>query len=84
MNRDHRFASLAQDFQMNWNDEIDKNKNDEDQNQKTNKAPRHPPIKVTDDRLKAADIKTFLNGLQINSFQAKIWKTMIMKSVLLI
>lgn len=64
----NRYASLAQDNQMNWNDE---NGHHPNTNSKKNKVSKPPPIKVTDDRLKTTDIKKFLNDLQISSFQAK-------------
>lgn len=65
----NRFASLDQNNQMNWNDEVDQANGNS--STKANKVSRPPPIKITDDRLKTTDIKTFLNDLHIESFRAK-------------
>lgn len=59
----NRFAPLN-DVEMNWNDS--------DQPNAVKKvASKPPPIKITDDKMKTFDVKSFLNGIQITSFQAK-------------
>lgn len=66
----NRFSALADENQMNWNE----NENDQanaDSISKKNVIPKPPPIKITDDKMKINDIKHFLNELQITSFHAK-------------
>lgn len=73
----NRFSSF-QDNNMSWNDDNDENTH-RNQNfsrnvkvdTKRNEMPKPPPIKITDDNIKATGIKKLMNEAQITSFQAK-------------